>query len=43
MNGMDFENLRTSRTARTYPVEAARLARTVAEATRGLEGWEPSR
>ena len=43
MNGMDFENLRTARTARTYPVEAARLARTVAEATRGLEGCEPSR
>src|SRR5215207_2043908 len=43
MNGMDFENLRTARTARTYPVEAARLARAVAEAARGLEGWELSR
>jgi hypothetical protein len=40
MNGTDFENLRT---AHTYPVEAARLARTDAEATRGLDGWEPSR
>jgi len=26
MNGMDFENLRTASTARTYPMEAARLA-----------------
>jgi hypothetical protein len=43
MNDMDLENLRTARTASTYPVEAARLARAVAEAARGLEGWELSR
>lgn len=40
MDTMDFEDLRSARTARTYPVEAATLARAVAEAVRGLEGWE---
>jgi len=40
---MDFENLHPARTARTYPVEAARLARAVEVAARGLEGWELSR
>ena len=43
MNGMDFENLRTARTARTYTVEAARLVRAASATVRGLEGWEPSR
>lgn len=40
---MDFYNLRSAGTARTYPVEAATLARAVEEAVRNLERWEPSR
>lgn len=43
MDTMDFEDLRSARTARTYPVEAATLAHAVAEAVRGLEGWDLSR
>jgi len=42
MNVMNFENLRSARTARTYPVEPATLAYAVAEAVRGLERWELS-
>ena len=35
----DRERLGPASTARTYPVEAERLARTVAEAVRELPGW----
>ena len=35
----DLKRLGPASTARTYPVEAERLARTVAEAVRELPGW----